>query len=163
MSIKFRFKRSVDAVFEALTDPDFLVKRNMALGDIETDCEVDRGDGQLLVKQLRTVPLDVSPFLQMIFGVAQTVQVEEVWNQTASGWLGQIKVEFDGQPLRINAKFSLEKAPGGALYEVSHQVSAKIPLVGRRIERETLEKVNENVVRELEMARLWLSGRPLQA
>ena len=153
MSIKFDFKQSVDEVLNLLTDPDFLVERNLALGDIECDCEVEEGDGEITVHMSRKTPVELNAFLAKFFDSVQEMSMVETWRQDGDDWEGEYEIKMKGQPVTLSASFSLKANTRGARYEITHRCKAKVPLVGGKIEKSCLAQTTDGAVKELEFAK----------
>ncbi|MDH5171271.1 MAG: hypothetical protein OEW92_02545, partial [Gammaproteobacteria bacterium] len=65
--VEFEFDCAVEEVFGLLTDPDFVVERSLALGDLESSCKVqERGEVTVVVSD-RKVRRDIPSFLARIF------------------------------------------------------------------------------------------------
>ena len=153
MSMKFDFKHSVEDVLNLLTDPDFLVDRNLALGDLESDCEVEEDGDDIVVRMSRQTPVELNPFLAKFFGDVQTMSMVETWTPDGDDWTGEYEIHIDGQPVTIGATFSLSAHGKGCRYEITHSCKAKIPLVGGKIEKTVLSQTEDGAREELEYAR----------
>lgn len=150
MSSQFSFQQSVDEVFELLTDPDFLVQRSLALGELEVECEVEEYEDCIVVSMKRTVQPDMPAFIAKIFGSTQSLEMEETWQRSDDGWEGSYEINVDGQPVKMEANFSLTADGDGSCYEIEHFCTAKIPLVGRKIEKQMQAESVEGVTKEVE-------------
>jgi hypothetical protein len=51
MTVKFAFPVGIEEIYDLLTDPDFLVDRNVALGDVDSECEAEEFDSGVLIKR----------------------------------------------------------------------------------------------------------------
>lgn len=163
MGVSCDYKFSVNDVFDTMVDPDFLAERNIALGDIETECEAEEVDGKVVVRMTRKVEPEMNAWLKKMFSPEQTLHMVETWTKNGSGWSGEYVIEFEGQPITLGATFSLEPCAGGCVYSIQHTASAKIPLVGKKLEKEALSRSEHGVIAELELAARWLEGGPLDA
>ncbi len=153
MTLKFNFDNSVDEVVTLLTDPDFLVERNTALGDLECHCEVDEYDDEYVVNISRKMPVELSPFLAKIFDPVQSMTMEEVWSRAGDGWSGKYILHITGQPITVTADFSVTPDGKGAQYKIAHGCKARIPLVGSKIEKTVLSQTTDGARKELEYAK----------
>ena len=134
---EFEFDCAVEDVFELLTDPDFIVERSLALGDLESRCKVKRrGEVTVLVSD-RKVRRDIPAFLARIFDPVQSIQVTDTWrpNDDDSGWLCIQEVDIKGQPVSVSAEIELFATDAGCCYQVEPSATARVPLIGGRIEK----------------------------
>jgi len=158
MSLQFKFDQSVDEVFELLSDPDFLVERSLALGELEADCEVEEYEDCIVIKMARTVEPEMPAFLAKIFGSTQSLDMEETWQRNGDDWEGSYEIKVGGQPVTMEANFSLTADGDGSCYEIEHFCTAKIPLVGRKIEKQMLAETSGGATAELEYLQQKLNG-----
>ncbi|MEH6551079.1 MAG: DUF2505 domain-containing protein [Pseudomonadales bacterium] len=135
MPVSREFGQNIDTVFELLTDPQFLVDRCLALGELSAECEIFEDGDHILVELTREVTRDLPSFLARIFDPVQTMSMKETWSPDGDGWSGHWTVIIEGQPVSINADFSLKPAANGCIYTVSHKAKAKIPLIGGKLEK----------------------------
>lgn len=156
MSERFDFDQDVDTVFALLTDPQFLVDRSLALGELEADCEVEEDDDSATVTMTREVKRDLPAFLAKLFNPVQTVQMHEQWERRDSGFSGHYRLTVDGQPVIINADFSLKPSAKGCAYSIDFRCSAKIPLIGRKVEQFIVEQAKDGVAKEMAYTRQHL-------
>lgn len=153
MSMKFEFDRPVGEVLNLLTDPDFLVERNLELGDLESDCEVTESDDEVVVRMSRQTPVELKGILARFFDSEQSLKMEEVWRRDGDDWTGEYRIEIVGQPVVLSAAFSLREHRKGSVYEISHRCKANIPLVGGKVEKSVLAQTADGAARELEYAK----------
>ena len=153
MSLKFDFKQGVEDVINVLTDPDFLVERNLALGDVESDCETEESDEEIVVRMTRQTPVELNPLLAKFFDSVQNMSMEEIWRRDGDDWTGEYQIQIKGQPVTLSASFSLRANGKGSRYEITHRCKAKIPLVGGKIEKAVLSQTEEGATKELELAK----------
>jgi hypothetical protein len=153
MPIHYEFEYDVESVFDLLTDPDFLVDRCLALGELEASCNADKdGDGTVL-NMTRKIERDLPGFLAKMMNPIQTMHVTEQWQPDGEGgWTGDYAFEVEGQPVSIGADFELYPTDGGCCYSIEHRASARIPLVGRRVEKYILGQAEEGCTEELDYA-----------
>lgn len=135
--MEFEFDRALEEVYGLLIDPDFIVERSLALGDLESVCEVEeRGDVMLVVSD-RKVRRDTPACLATIFDPVQAICMTETWrpNDDDSGWLRAQEVDIKGQPTMVYADIELFATQDGCRYLVEQRAAAKVPLIGGRIEK----------------------------
>lgn len=149
MSVRHEFDSDVDTVYETLSDPQFLVDRSLALGELSAECEVEEGDGVTTIRLEREVSRDLPKVLAKLFDSVQVMDMTENWQEDGEGYSGDWVIEIRGQPVTITATFSLQPSAGGCSYTVSHKAKAKIPLVGKQVEKYILGQTAEGARDEL--------------
>jgi len=152
MTVKFEFSSDIDTVFELLTDPDFLVQRSVEIGELGADCEVVDEDRKTTVKMTREVERDLPAFLAKIFNPCQTVEMVEEWKRAGDRYLGDLDFDVIGQPVTIKARFELKPKGEGCEYSITYTPKAKIPVIGKKVEKFILSQTEDGVLAELEYA-----------
>lgn len=135
MPVDCNFEHDVQTVYETLTDPDFLVERCLALGELSAECEVEEGDEVTTVTLVREIKRDLPKFLAKLFGPVQVTDMTEKWHPSGDGWRGSWTMTVRGQPVTVGADFELLPTARGCRYKVTHRATAKIPLAGKAVEK----------------------------
>jgi hypothetical protein len=154
MSIQYDLEHDIESVFGLLTDPDFLVDRSLQLGELEAACEVS-DDGEIAVVEMtRKLKRDLPGFLAKMMDPVQTVRITERWQADGEGgWTGEYDFEMEGQPVWVGADFELYPTDAGCCYAIEHRTRAKIPLIGRKIEKFVLTQAEQGCMAELDYLR----------
>lgn len=154
MPIHYEFEHDVESVFNLLTDPEFLVDRCLELGELEASCDINQQGDTTVVKLTRKLERELPGFLAKMMDPVQTMNIKEQWqSDTEDGWVGEYIFEVEGQPVSISAKFELYPTDMGSCYSIEHKASAKIPLVGRKIEKFIHTQAEEGCTAELDYLR----------
>jgi aryl carrier-like protein len=147
----FEFEHDAESVFNLLTDPDFLVDRCLALGELEASCEIEEQGEKTVISLTRKLQRDLPAFLARMMDSVQVMHLTEKWQADGEGgWSGDYTFEVEGQPVTIGATFELYPTDDGCCYSIEHRASAKIPLVGRRVEKFILGQAEQGCTAELE-------------
>jgi len=149
MSLAFTFAADVDEVYELLTSPDFLVDRNVAMGDIDSECEVEETDGKLLITMTRTRQLDMPAFLANVLGINPVFSTEEQWREAGGGYEGISTTRVGSQSGTVDTEFSLLPAASGCQYRILHKAKIRIPVVGRKVEQYIVKTAAGDVKKEM--------------
>ena len=150
MSVSYEFEHDVQTVYEALTEPQFLVDRCSALGELSAECEVEEDeDGITTVSLLREIERDLPKMLAKIFDPVQIMDMTEQWRPDGDGWSGSWTMDVRGQPVVISASFELVPTAQGCQYTVTHSAKAKVPLIGKQLEKYILGQTSEGATDEL--------------
>lgn len=156
MAVEFEFEQDVQSIYETLTDPQFLVDRCLALGELDAECEVEEGDEITTVKLVREIERDIPKVLARLFKGAQVTEMTEEWQPHKKGWRGHWTLSVRGQPVTVEADFTLEPTRKGSRYTVSHRAKAKIPVVGRQVEKFILSQTTGGAMDELKYLKDYL-------
>ena len=156
MSVSYEFDHDVQTVYETLTEPQFLVDRCLALGELSAECEVEEDEETTVVKLVREVSRDLPRVLAKLFDAVQVTDMVEKWQPDGEGWRGTWELDVRGQPVTVAARFQLEPTSTGSRYTVSHSVKAKIPLVGKQVEKYILGQTASGATDELAYLRDYL-------
>lgn len=150
MTAHYSFHAGADTVFEMLTDPDFLVQRCVALGEKNIQCDVEMEGRKTRVVLARTIKQDLPAVLAKLFGDENRMVMTENWESIGNSWMGSYKVEVQGQPVVLSAKFTLKPAGEGCEYRIDYTCKASIPLVGGKVEAFILGQTEEGMRREMD-------------
>lgn len=158
MSVEFKFTHSADEVFELFCDPDFLVERCMAIGELSADVEVEEDEsGKVIVSMTREVKRELPSFLAKMFNPQQTVYVKETWQAIGDNYTGKGEITVEGQPVKITTSFTLKNTDGGSTFSIKYVPKASIPLIGGRVEKFIEGQSEKDVQKELEFTANKLS------
>ena len=133
---EYEFDYAIETVFQLLSDPDFVVERSLALGDLESECEVYEEDERLVVASKRQIVRDLPSFLKKVFDPVQRMALTEKWvADDEGGYSGEQHIVIDRVPLTITASIELFPTDDGCCYRITHRAKAKIPLIGGKLEK----------------------------
>jgi hypothetical protein len=158
MSLRFEFPVEIEEIYDLLTDPDFLVDRNVALGDIDSECEVEETDSNLLIKMKRTRKLDLPAFLANVLGGNPVFSTEEQWQVVEDRFEGRSTTVVGGQAGTVRTEFTLSPTRKGCEYKISHSAKIKIPVVGRKVEKYIVNTAAGDVKKEMDYLRSALGS-----
>lgn len=159
MSLEYTFSHSVDDVFDLFCDPDFLVDRSIAIGEVSADAEIEEDDnGKIYVKMRREVKRDLPSFLAKLFNPQQILTMEEEWQQIGEAMMGKSIFKVEGQPVTVKTEMTLKPTASGCVYSIKYNVKADIPLIKGKLEKFIKSNCEEGTQKELEYAAKCLSA-----
>ncbi|WP_405233452.1 DUF2505 domain-containing protein [Lentisalinibacter salinarum] len=162
MAVSRRFDADVESVAALMTDPDFIVDRCLAIGELSAECHADEDADSVTLHTTRVARQDLPGFLTRLVGEEQTLTVHEVWRNVADGgedrYTGRYTVRSAMAPIEIEGRFTLEADGSGSLYEVEHRFRVPIPLIAGRIEKVLRRQITATVEAELAYAAERLGG-----
>lgn len=160
MSLEFTFASSPEEVFDLFCDPDFLVDRSIALGEVSADAEVDEDDkGKVIVTMRREVKRDLPAFLAKLFNPQQVINLREEWQQIGSNFIGKGEFTVEGQPVTVKTEMTLKASPKGTTYSVKFTPKANIPLIGGKVEKFIAGNCEDGTRKEVDYAIAKLAGK----
>lgn len=132
----FTIDHDVATVFAKLTDPEFIVARSHAMGELDASCDVEQSGGRTLLHISRTVSKDPAsvPKVMRRFGLRQTVSMEEEWWDEGEGKAGRFVAHPGNLPVRLEAELKITPLAAGSEYAVTQHCRVNIPLIGTHLE-----------------------------
>jgi len=149
MAVTHDFDCEPSRIYELLTDPQFLVDRCLEMGELSAECEVFEEDGQTTIELAREVQRDLPKVLAKMFDPVQMMDMTERWEEDGDGYSGNWTMLVRKQPVTISATFTLVPTGAGCRYSVTHSAKAKIPLVGKQVEKFILGQTADGARDEL--------------
>ena len=150
MTVHADFEHDVQAVYNALTTPEFLVDRSLALGELCAECDVEKNAGRTTINSVREVRRVLPGILAKLFDPVHVMDMTEKWQPDGKGWRGDWTMTVRGQAVTILGSFELMPTSTGCRYSVSHQARAKIPFVGSQVQKfilgQTVKGANDELV-----------------
>ena len=149
MTVHAEYEHNVQAVYKALTTPEFLVDRSLALGELCAECDVEESKEGTTISMVREVGRNLPGVLSKLFDPVHVMDMTEKWQQDGKGWRGDWTMTVRGQAVTILGSSELVPTSSGCRYSVSHQVRAKIPFVGSQVEKfilgQTIKGANDEL------------------
>ena len=159
------FDRPLDEVSAMFLDPDAHVGRFALMGhrDIEV-LHVDRGDGSLDLKTVRTVEGEVPKMAQKVIKPTNTVTTTDRWERTEGLVTGRSLIEASNVPGTATIVATIGSAGGSACtYDVVLTLDLKVPLIGDRFVKLLRPQVMEIIDTEFEAWDRWFTDASLTA
>ena len=158
MSFEFTFSHPIDDVFELFCDPDFLVERSMALGELSADAEIEDEGSKVTINMRREVTRDLPKVLAKVFDPKQVLNMTEQWQQIGEAFIGKSSFTVEGQPVDVNTEMTLKPSGDGCVFQIDYKAKAKIPLVGGKVEKFIISNCLEGTQKEMEFTAAKLAA-----
>jgi hypothetical protein len=133
-TVTFEYTESPAEVAGLLQDPVFLRYRSEASGERNVDVRVEPSASGTRVTVAREKTIDVPAFARFAIGDANRAVESTLWRQAEPGWVAEYTIEVSGIPVKTQGRSTFEPSTRGCKYTSSFEVTAKIPLIGKRIE-----------------------------
>ncbi len=149
-----------DTVVALRLNPDFLTAMCRRTGAVEQEVSATAqpdGSGHSLTR--RTMPTDDFPDVAKRFVGRTLVLVEEVrWSATSQPGTrsGTYEMRAEGAPVTYRADITIASTPTGSHEVMRGDITAKIPLVGGRIEKAIEPAVRAGLDAQAEAVQEWL-------
>jgi hypothetical protein len=132
-----------------MNDPDFRVERSLALGEENVRCDVTSAKHRLEVRMHREVTRELPKILAKFLSPTQIMLVDELWEFDGMVWTGAMSVQVSGQPIVIESSQLIRASESGSEIIVTNGCQARVPLVGRQIEKFIVGHADYGVEQEL--------------
>jgi hypothetical protein len=149
-SVTFNFKQDANTVYAFVSDAEAVRKRSEAFGDRDIRIDVKEAGGAKTVTNTRLVTADVPGFMKKLFNPTNTVVDAKAWRADGDKWVGKLDVDVQGTPTELHGTITIAPAGGGCTYTVDFKGTAKVPLIGKKIEAYVEEQSAKGMREEYE-------------
>lgn len=126
-----KYNAPINKVYALLTDPKWLEARSLAVGELSAKVKAKKSAKSVSLSMTRRVKRELPALVAKVLPAESDLQFEETWQPDGDGgYSGTLTMDIVGQPVKMNAVFTLKPAGKGCTYEVEHQTKCSIPLVG---------------------------------
>ena len=159
-ALVYQFPHDMDKVYNAITSEDYINARCQWIGD---RAEIQRqvgADGAVTLKLDRYVTKNYPKAFKKLFPAEQHMEHDEKWERDGSNWKGRYNVDVDGAPVVVASDFTLKRTGTGCDLSIWHTVTAKIPIIGGRVEKYIIGETRAQFGDQLHFLDMWLAGTP---
>ncbi len=147
--IRLEFAQSLEEIFAAYTDADFVKRKAEALGARHVEVHISKTDAGTQVVIEKEVPAEVPAFLQAFAGAYNKMTQTELWTKNDDGTAtGQMQIDIPNAPIKIKSQMFLQQTEDGCTAETVTEVSNSIPFLGRKVNAFLLETAEKNIEKE---------------
>ncbi len=157
MQFTYSFTTTAEDVFERVTDAGFIEARCLAMGSLQAQCQSDDAPLPLIIIH-RTEEAELPAIMKKVVGNQQKIQTEEQWSETEESYDSLSLTKVVGTPIEIHATQCLYNLESGSEITVDLTVSAKIPLIGKKIEPMVASKVRTEMLKEFDYVNSTLAS-----
>ncbi len=121
----------------------------------------ETSEGGRVITTTRVLPADGLPdFVRSFAGPHLTVRRTDTWQeQIENGVSGHTLVEILGTPVRFTGQLSLIATELGTREELTGELKAAVPLLGKKIEQAAAVPVERAIAEEGRVGQEWLAER----
>jgi hypothetical protein len=156
--ITYEYASDPDTVAKLLHDPVFLKSRSEAAGETNVDVRVEEvGDG-MRVMVARDREVELPSFAKKMFSPQNRITEDTTWRRQGDHWVAEYHVQVAGIPGEVRGRSTLRPTAKGTQYESSFEVTARIPIVGGKLEAVVADRLEETFRANAERNAKQLSG-----
>lgn len=149
-TVTFEYQEPASEVGALLQDPVFLRYRSEAAGERNIDVKVVSENGGTRVTVAREKTIDVPAFARAVIGNTSRAVESTLWRAQGEGWIAEYTIEAPGLPVKTHGKSTIVPSARGATYTSTFEISARIPLIGGRIEALVADGLEEQMMANVE-------------
>lgn len=142
-TVTYEYPAAPDTVAALLRDPEFLKSRSEQAGDKNVEVRVEElGDG-LRVVVARDKEVDLPSFAKRMFQPKNRITDDVRWRREGERWVADYTLEIAGVPGEVKGCSTLAPSSGGTVHELRFEVTARVPLLGGKLESFVADRVAE--------------------
>lgn len=161
-AIVYRFPHSAERVFNESTTKDYLECRARWVVTDEVTAEVsDQPDGGRKAVADRYVIRHYPKVFGNLFPQRQLMIHTEVWEPDGDGgYRGAYTCDVQDAPVLVEGEMTLRPVRGGCELRTWHTITARMPIIGKRVEKYILGQTRAQYGDQLHYLDLRLAGTP---
>lgn len=149
-TLTFQYDRPVDEVLSLVLDPAFITERSTAAGETDIRATARRDGDRTVVVNQRNVRRELPSFAAKLFSPVNEVTQTETWNLAGEVKTGTLQIAVKGAPITIGGSFDLRPDGAGSTYRVTYDITVRIPLIGGKLEKFSLDQSIAGQQKDLE-------------
>ena len=160
-AIVYNFPHSIDDVYKEFTSQAYLEERaQWVQTDEVTVTEEERTDKSYKVVLDRYVYRDYPKAFKGLFPEKQYMINKEYTERDGSGYTGNYVCDVQKAPVLVEAEYTITPKGDGCELRALHQVTVKIPLIGKKVEKYVIGETKTQYEDQLHYLDLKLAGKP---
>lgn len=130
--IRLEFSQTVDEIYAAYTNPDFIKTKLEALGARNIEVEIKNENDVKIVKVSREVQVEAPGVLKSFVNLWNKMTQIERWRGEKGGpYYGEMNIEIANAPVIVKSIMQLEHTEEGCAVETVTSIKSNIPFLGR--------------------------------
>ena len=147
--IRLEFSQSIDKMYAAYTDADFIKAKNEALGASEVQVDVVNEGKETRITVKKEIPVDAPKVLQRFAGERTKVTQTEVWRANPDGsYFGILELNIHGAPVTVKSTMRLLPEGEGCAAEIVTSVKSNVPFLGKIMDNFMAETAEKEIEKE---------------
>ena len=145
--LTINYAQDIDTVYRFVTDPERIKKRCEASGERNVRIQVEESGGTLVITSTREIDSDLPGFAKKLFSATNTIVERREWRDAGDKKTCRSHIDVVGTPGKIDSNISISPSGSGCTYDIEFEVTAKVPLIRKKLEefvaKTTMEGMRE--------------------
>ena len=133
-NLTINYSQDVDTVYRFVTNPDEIRKRSEAMGEKNIKIQVDDAGGTKTITSTREIESDLPTFAKKLFSSTNTIVERREWRDAGEKKTCKSHIDIVGTPGKIDSNITISPSDAGCTYDIEFEVSAKVPLIRKKLE-----------------------------
>jgi hypothetical protein len=146
-NLTINYTQDIDTVYRFVTDPEVIKKRSEAVGEKSIKVQVDEAGGTKTITSTREIDSDLPGFAKKLFSSTNTIIERREWRDVGDKKTCKSHIDVVGTPGKIDSNITITPSGSGCTYDIEFEVSAKVPLIRKKLEefvaKTTMEGMRE--------------------
>jgi hypothetical protein len=139
----YEYPADPDSVAALMRDPAFLKRRCEAAGESNVEVTIEELTDGMRVVVARDKAVDLPSFAKRMFKPQNRIVDDTHWRRQGEQWVGDYQVAIAGIPGEVRGTSTIAKTATGCEYISAFEVTARIPIVGGKLEGFVADKIEE--------------------
>ncbi len=132
--LTINYTQDVDTVYRFVTDPDVIKKRSEEFEEKNIRIEVDEAGGTKTITSTREIDSDLPGFAKKLFSSTNTIVERREWRDAGEKKTCKSHIDILKTPGSIDSNVTISPNGSGCTYDIEFQVTAKVPLIRKKLE-----------------------------
>jgi hypothetical protein len=145
--LTINYAQDIDTVYRFVTDPERIKKRCEASGEKNVRIQVEESGGTLVITSTREIDSDLPGFAKKLFSATNTIVERREWRDAGDKKTCRSHIDVVGTPGKIDSNITISPSGSGCTYDIEFEVTAKVPLIRKKLEefvaKTTMEGLRE--------------------
>lgn len=133
-NLTINYAQDIDTVYRFVTDPDVIKKRSEAMGERDIKIQIDDAGGTKTITSTRLIDSDLPGFAKKLFSSTNTIIERREWRDAGDKKTCKSHIDIIGTPGKIDSNITISPSGSGCTYDIEFEVSAKVPLIRKKLE-----------------------------
>jgi len=134
LKLTINYSQDVDTVYRFVTDPEHIKKRCEASGERNVRIQVEDSGGTKIITSTREIDSDLPAFAKKLFSATNTIVERREWRDAGDKKTCKAHIDILGTPGTIDSNITISPNGSGCTYDIEFEVTAKVPLIRKKLE-----------------------------
>jgi hypothetical protein len=157
-NLTINYTQDVDMVYRFVTDPDVIKKRSESFGEKNIRIKVEEAGGTKTITSTREIDSDLPGFVKRVFSSTNTIVERREWRDASDKKTCKAHIDILKTPGEIDINITISPNGSGCTYDIQFEVTAKVPLIRKKLEEFVAKTTMEGMRDEHEYNQRELSA-----